>query len=63
MKIDPLLLIGLIMSGMALGALLMKLHYKSAIARIVKELVDSELRTSDPCGIKEASVQKKDDAA
>lgn len=63
MKIDPLLLFGLIMLGMALGALLMKLHYRSAIARIVREQVDAELGRSDSSGIKKASVHQNDTAA
>jgi hypothetical protein len=42
MKNDPLLLIGLIMLGMALGALLMKIRFKSDIARIVSGQVAEE---------------------
>jgi hypothetical protein len=41
-KIDPLLLIGLIMLGMALGALLMRMRFKSAVGQIVREQLDED---------------------
>jgi hypothetical protein len=41
-NIDPLLLLGLLMLGMALGALLMRIRFKSEVARIVSEQLDEE---------------------
>ena len=42
MKIDPLLLVGMIMLGMALGALLTWIRVKSAVGQIVREQLDQE---------------------
>lgn len=42
MKIDPLLLFGLIMLGMALGALLMRMRFKSVVGQIVRDQIDEE---------------------
>lgn len=46
MKNDLLLLFGLIILGMGGGALLTNLHYRSAIARIVREELEAELQRS-----------------
>lgn len=37
---DPLLIIGLITFGMAIGALLMRVHYRSTISQAVDELLE-----------------------
>lgn len=37
---DPLLLLGTLMLGMALGALLTRIRYKSAVSRIVKAEIE-----------------------
>ena len=40
MKIDPLLRVGLIMLGVAVGALLTRIRFKSAVGQIVREQLD-----------------------
>ena len=42
MRIDPLLLVGLIMLGMALGALLTRMRLRSTVGQIVREQLDQE---------------------
>lgn len=42
MNVDPLFLLGILMLGMGLGALLMRIRYRGAI----KEIVRNELLTT-----------------
>jgi uncharacterized membrane-anchored protein YhcB (DUF1043 family) len=37
--VDPLLIIGLVTLGMAIGALLMRVHYRSIISQAIDELL------------------------
>jgi hypothetical protein len=49
-KIDPFLLVALLTLALTLGALLMMLAYKAAIARIVAHQLDQEIekRSGNP---------------
>jgi hypothetical protein len=45
--IDPLLVVGLILLGMAFGAALTMLYYRSGLARIVDEHIDTKMREAE----------------
>jgi uncharacterized membrane protein YdjX (TVP38/TMEM64 family) len=49
-KIDPFLLVALLMLALTLGALLVMLFYKAAIERIVAQQLDQEMekRSGNP---------------
>jgi hypothetical protein len=61
-KIDPLMLLGLITLGMTLGALLLMIRYKSALAKIVSEQINKEQKQSDLSATKNAD-SKRNEAA
>ncbi len=59
---DPLLLLGAIMLGMALGALLTTIRYKIITSRIVKEEIEKAQKQARPEG-KKATDSDKTEAA
>ncbi len=62
MKVDPLLLLGMLTLGMVLGALLTMIRYKRALARIVGEEIDKQRKRSELSAKKDADSQQNEAA-